>query len=102
DGLNAKATLDLQIAPLNPAKLRQGVLKSSIANPPFRIGLGPRLQQADAPDAPILLRVHCTRPCHRCSAEQGDEIAPPHDSPPLEGQYLRCKPRGASCSHRID
>jgi hypothetical protein len=39
---------------------------------------GERHQDADAPNAFGLLRTHRERPSHCSTAEQADELAPPH------------------------
>src|SRR5262245_20473713 len=74
--------LDLRVATVRPAQLLQPAQKRGDAGSPFWIVRGRGHQHADPPHSLRLLRPRRKRPCRRCTAEQRDELAPPHVEPP--------------------
>src|SRR5262249_48005747 len=72
------AVLDCDGAALDPAKLTQPLQKSG-----YPLSLGrTRARAQEANRLRRLLRVRRERPRHRRTAEQRDELAPPHVEPP--------------------
>jgi hypothetical protein len=73
------AGLDLDIAPDSPARLLQALQKYPVARLSERIVGSKVIEHPDAPDTLArLLRARRQRPRGRRTAEQRDELAPPH------------------------
>src|ERR1700686_786126 len=76
------AHIDAEVTAVNPAEAGEPLPEYLNPRLPLRIGLGILHQHADPPPAAVLLRARRERPRRR-TAEQGDELAPLHDRPPL-------------------
>src|SRR5262249_43358340 len=82
-GIAASQTkLHPQVTAVDPAQLLQPLLQGSDATLPLGVVLGEDGEHADPTRLVRLLRARRERPSCRCTAEQCDELAPPHGAYP--------------------
>src|SRR5258706_2734390 len=82
------AGVDPHVAAVGPAQLLQPLRERCDAGLPLQIVRGEWHEHADVPHALALLRAGRERPRGRRTAEQRDELAPPHVLPQAEGHTL--------------